>query len=448
MPPVRGRAAKKVCASLMIPQNQPMVKNNLLEAALDYVRRGWAVIPLAPKSKVPYSPLLPKNAEGKPSWKLLKDKPADEELIRYWYEIEPNLNIGIITGWQSGGLVVIDIDKGAQKIAVPQTPIVWTNRGLHIYTVSKTPVKSSDFISGTAKGEIRGENHYVVAPPSIHPSGIEYRWADFMDPDTLPLADFHESIKRTKIKVTKKKTPKPPVKVAITETEPLTPSQRIKGMSLSNKYTYILGTPYPKPYELDEWAKREDVAAAIMQACGVEGPITVGKAFLCPIHPETKPSAGIYREKDGKLLFHDFHNKKTYTPIAVYVAKRTGAELRKLKKSEQAIWFLRFLVEQQYIKAPRILAATLPPDTPAYIKTVYKGFVQLLSLRKLYNPDQPETAPYTRSFVRQWTGLTERQCKTALAWLFANGYLVKVQKGEFKPGGKGRATIVGLGKKR
>jgi len=430
----------------MIPQNKTQVKNYLLEAALEYVQKGWAVIPLAPKSKLPYAPLLPRNAEGKPSWKLLKDTPADEEQVRSWYEAEPNLNIGIITGWQSGGLVVIDIDEGSTKANVPQTPVVWTGRGLHIYTVSPEPVNTTKYAGGVLKGEIRGEGGYVVAPPSIHPSGEVYRWADFMDPDSLPLADFQEALTKVKIKTTKAKRYKQPLQAVITDTDPLAPTQTDKVLSLSNKYTNTLGTPYPTPHELEEWAKREDVAISILQASGVEGEIQVGKAFPCPFHADTHPSAYLYKgNTDGKLLFHDFHTKQTFTPIAVYVAKRTGGDLRKLNKSEQAIWFLRFLVEQHFIKAPRVIAATLPAGTPASVKTVYRGFVQLLSLRKLYNPDQPETAPYTRKFAQQWTGLSERQVRTALTWLFKTGYLVKVQKGEFVAGGQGRATIVGLG---
>lgn len=54
--------------------------NDILEAALGYVDRGWAVLPLAPGGKEPFAPLLPK-IKGKPTWKPLAARPSTKKEI-------------------------------------------------------------------------------------------------------------------------------------------------------------------------------------------------------------------------------------------------------------------------------------------------------------------------------------------------------------------------------
>src|SRR5438034_3590275 len=68
-----------------------------LDAALDYARRGWAVIPLVPGGKTPLT------AHG------YKDGTTDEAKIRSWWAKTPSANVGIVTGAESG-LVVLDVD--------------------------------------------------------------------------------------------------------------------------------------------------------------------------------------------------------------------------------------------------------------------------------------------------------------------------------------------------
>ena len=40
--------------------------------------------------------------------------------------------------------------------------------------------------------DLQGEGHYVVAPPSLHPSGKRYRWAEGQGIDELSIADAPE----------------------------------------------------------------------------------------------------------------------------------------------------------------------------------------------------------------------------------------------------------------
>ena len=80
--------------------------NIMLEAALNYVSKGWAVLPLAPGDKKPFSPLLPR-VKGKRSWKLLSEKPATEAEVRAWFARYPDINIGGIVKFSLVSKLVI-----------------------------------------------------------------------------------------------------------------------------------------------------------------------------------------------------------------------------------------------------------------------------------------------------------------------------------------------------
>jgi putative DNA primase/helicase len=67
-----------------------------LEAALEYARQGYAVLPLKGK--------LPLTTHG------YKDASRDVAQIAKWWGKHPNANIGIATG-EPSGLLVLDIDN-------------------------------------------------------------------------------------------------------------------------------------------------------------------------------------------------------------------------------------------------------------------------------------------------------------------------------------------------
>ncbi|MGH7487948.1 MAG: bifunctional DNA primase/polymerase, partial [bacterium] len=58
----------------------------LATAALEYAARGWPVLPIRPRAK------LPLTEHG------LHDATTDPELITQWWERWPDANIGIRTG--------------------------------------------------------------------------------------------------------------------------------------------------------------------------------------------------------------------------------------------------------------------------------------------------------------------------------------------------------------
>jgi hypothetical protein len=135
-------------------------------------------------------PVLQLNGKRPITDHAVKDATTDAKVIQGWWAERPNANVGIACGL---GLMVLDIDgpEGQQTIdglinehgALPETRWVRTGRpgGMHIY------------FSGQGRGhrlgpglDLRGEGSYVVAPPSLHPSGRRYKTVDDRDPAPLP----------------------------------------------------------------------------------------------------------------------------------------------------------------------------------------------------------------------------------------------------------------------
>lgn len=150
---------------------------NLLEEALAYVDMGFSVFPVR-QNKTPYTP------HG------CKDAKCNKTAVKAWWGRWQDANIGIATGSVSGGIVVIDVDidedKGVygddslrkwekENGELPETWMVVTGRGgNHYYYRTDKKVKNA---TGIYPGiDIRGEGGYVVAPPSVHQNGTQYRW--------------------------------------------------------------------------------------------------------------------------------------------------------------------------------------------------------------------------------------------------------------------------------
>jgi len=86
---------------------------------------------------------------------------------------------------------VIDIDseEGAAALSAAQVgewifgPKVTTGKGHHLYVAVSGEGNRTGLVTGV---DYRGRNGYVVAPPSSHPSGREYRWLASMNTPLEP----------------------------------------------------------------------------------------------------------------------------------------------------------------------------------------------------------------------------------------------------------------------
>jgi hypothetical protein len=156
-------------------------------AAKLYVERGWSVIPIQARGK---RPLVP--------WLEYQQRIASPAEIDRWFSQWPEANIGIVSGGLSG-LIVIDVDSGhrgsdsldsmARKYGSfpPGVEATTGGGGRHLYF--EHPGRSVPNRAGLFPGiDLRCDGGYVVAPPSVHPSGGRYHWLAKHGPDDQPLA--------------------------------------------------------------------------------------------------------------------------------------------------------------------------------------------------------------------------------------------------------------------
>ena len=143
-------------------------------AALELARRKLAVFPLQPCGKTP-------ACSGG-----LHAATTDAERIDRWWRAVPDCNIGIATGAISG-VFVLDVDgvDGESALhqlenkhhALPPTIEAITGKGRHCYfRLNGREIHNSAGQIGAGL-DVRGTGGYVVAPPSIHPSGRVYAWS-------------------------------------------------------------------------------------------------------------------------------------------------------------------------------------------------------------------------------------------------------------------------------
>ena len=171
--------------------------NQFYEAAITYIKQGFAVIPLEVKGKRPLT------AHG------VKDATMDPVIVQSWWDKWENANIGIATGQVSGGLCVIDMDVDENKgldgwrtlrdwqdkhgIIAPSWLCKTGRGGYHYYFLSNEPIQNR--VAVIPGVDVRGDGGYVVAPPSVHPNGTAYEWDEKCHPEEVALHLIDDNIR-------------------------------------------------------------------------------------------------------------------------------------------------------------------------------------------------------------------------------------------------------------
>ena len=178
----------------------------MIRSALALAARGFHVFPLTPGQKVPLS-----GSHGH------LEATTDPETIARWWTEMPDANIGLRTGIESGVLVLDRDDRNGGEAGwelleqefgpVPYSLRVRTGGGIHVYLRHRGPARVTAPKSVAPGVDLKADNGYVVAPPSLHPSGRRYEWLDEDDsqledapvwllsrfaqssPDRLPIAE-------------------------------------------------------------------------------------------------------------------------------------------------------------------------------------------------------------------------------------------------------------------
>ncbi|HMT20663.1 MAG TPA: bifunctional DNA primase/polymerase [Promineifilum sp.] len=143
--------------------------NTLTAAAETWLNSGIAVIPVAWRDKRP----------AVSAWREFQTRLPTSDEVRRWFQSRLT-NLAVITGWR--GLTVLDFDQRAaydlwrdwSREAAPAARFsytVQTSRGVHVYLFIDEPVPTMR----AGNIDVKAAGGYVLAPPSIHPSGTPYR---------------------------------------------------------------------------------------------------------------------------------------------------------------------------------------------------------------------------------------------------------------------------------
>jgi hypothetical protein len=184
-----------------------MMRSQLL-TALDLAALGLSVIPIHhPGSSDP----MPINRVGKAplvEWDAYKSRRPSPGELRAWFDTDAPRNFGVVCGRVSGIVVVDCDDEDALRMAedcLPSTPVrTLTSKGAHLfyrYPVDALPDQAFGNKTGVYLGglkyriDLRGDRGYVVVPPSVHASGVEYTapepWMDaFEYMPTIPAGEL------------------------------------------------------------------------------------------------------------------------------------------------------------------------------------------------------------------------------------------------------------------
>jgi hypothetical protein len=180
---------------LPVPSLTELNTVSLAHAARAYAGRGIPVFPLVPREKEP------RVAHG------FYRATTDAYQIQRWWSNWPNANIGIATGKPSG-FWVLDIDPrhgGLRSLEALEcdvkewgaiTPLFATLRqltgggGVHLLYQMIPSALGVTLPNGKFAGyqgiDLKKDGGYIVAPPSIHPSGYPYQWQHDVVPVPFP----------------------------------------------------------------------------------------------------------------------------------------------------------------------------------------------------------------------------------------------------------------------
>lgn len=228
-------------------------------AALEYLDRGLSVIPIRPGGK---KPLV--------RWREYQQRRPTHTEIGRWYRREPRAGVAIVCGRVSG-LGVLDFDprngEALQLLGahLPDTVTAESGgQGQHRYVGLPGTVHVRK-VGGLLGGlDLLAERSYVVAPPTIHPSGRPYRWLPGHALGDVPIA------------------PLPPV------------VRQLVG---------LLRAQPPMPTRSLGRGSRITVEVALGRLSGVRR-AGAGWVARCPSHDDRTPSLSLAAGAGGRLLLY------------------------------------------------------------------------------------------------------------------------------------------------
>ena len=149
-----------------------------------YLAHGWSVVPVRPREKLPAV-----------AWAKYQQTPATPDQVEAWFS-SGGFGIGLIQG-RTAGTIALDFDgeEGQQTRAaleaahgpIPHTVEALTpGGGSHV--LLRHPGRQVPTRKAILPGfDVRGDGGFIVAHPSVHPTGRRYEWdCDAHPDDTTP----------------------------------------------------------------------------------------------------------------------------------------------------------------------------------------------------------------------------------------------------------------------
>ncbi len=178
-------------------------KKTQLQRALEYARRGWAVLPIFGFNSKGHCACSKGSACTRPGKHPrtpngVNDATTDvAKQIRQWWDKWPHANIGIATGKKSKIIGFEGLGrKGYETFKELQAELAWPNttayRGGGVYLIYRHPgFKVGNRLLGPGL-RVKSDGAFMVAPRSRHLSDKHHEWLQGKSPDDLDPAELPE----------------------------------------------------------------------------------------------------------------------------------------------------------------------------------------------------------------------------------------------------------------
>jgi hypothetical protein len=178
-----------------------------------------------------------------------------------------------------------------------------------------------------------------------------------------------------------------------------------------------------------EWLKRvardEEITLHLARQLGLHV-VALDEPFPCVLHEGC--SATLTRGRNGEIVYHDptlaADKREFQTLVELAVAVTTGAQPKRLRPLQIALWRLRLLYEAGLTQLPGASVPNVAPGSPAHVRQARDGFELLIRCRWFLDPGEPVS--YARSFVELWCGIPKHQTRRAIFELLRQRVIVKV----------------------
>lgn len=143
--------------------------------ALEYVDRGWSVLPVRPDEKRPYMG----------NWLQYTHERATRQQVSSWFASLSGAGVGVVTGKVSG-MVVLDVEADCPT-PVGELLRRWPTRmwsrtgsgGAHLFYAYPHGVgRISNRVRIFEGADLRADGGFIVLPPTMHACGRRYEWVE------------------------------------------------------------------------------------------------------------------------------------------------------------------------------------------------------------------------------------------------------------------------------